>query len=89
MNAILEKLRNMPPVRLSEPRFKTYRLMYRFGAWVCKARISAENDDEALHDAREAFDSNEALQRWPYEVALYCGDRQVALLKEADKGMYQ
>ncbi len=83
----------MPPLSTTDRealrlRLKVYRLMYRFGAWVGHCRIPAETDDEAVHDAKEVFDGSDTLRSWPYEVALFCGERKVATLKEADKGMY-
>lgn len=69
---------------------KEYRLMYRWGAWVPKARFYAESDAEAIFDADEVWSTDGALQRWPYEVALWCTDdeRIVKTYKEANDGMY-
>lgn len=74
--------------------FREYRLMYRWGAWVTHCKISAESDVEAIHDARAEFDANDALKRWPYEVALFetgtrGGWRRVKTFKEARPGAYQ
>ena len=86
--SILKKLALMPQVRIGDPRISEYRLMYRFGAWVTKQRIYAEDDDEAVFDAKAVFEADEALRRWPYEVAVFQGSRRVALLKKADGGTY-
>lgn len=84
----MSNLSNLPPVVVTAPTIREYKLMYRFGAWVTKSSIYAESDAEALHDAREIFDES-ALGRWSYEVALWRGTRKVATLKDADPGRYQ
>lgn len=61
--------------------FKEYRLMYLWGAWVTSEKFSAESDNEAIYDADDSFNTNSALQSWPYEVALFCGNRQVKAYK--------
>ena len=71
-------------------RFREYRLMYRWGAWVTHCKISAESDLEALHDAKEIFETTKTLKGWPYEVALFetgarGGWRRVNTLKGAAK----
>ena len=63
-------------ITLSTPTFKTYKLMYFFGAWITKEVIAAENDAEAVFDADQTFaDSN--LSGWKYGVALFCGNRKI------------
>jgi hypothetical protein len=63
-------------ITLSTPTFKTYNLMYYFGAWVTKEVIAAENDAEAIFDADASIaDSN--LSGWKYGVALFCENRKV------------
>ena len=78
----------LPPIKVSDPKTREYILAYRWGAWVIDARIYAEDDAEALHDARERY-AGSNLEGWPYEVALFCGSRLVHLLKPARAGMYQ
>ena len=70
------------------PQTSEYKLMYRFGAWVTEARLYAETDGEAIHDADENYNGNKHLQNWPYEVALFCGNRRVKTYKEAPAGAY-
>jgi hypothetical protein len=74
-------------IKVTDPKTKEYKLMYRFGSWVTHCRIIAECDAEALHDAREIYEDS-ALTHWPYEVALFCGRRKVAEMKGAEAGMY-
>lgn len=57
--------------------FKTYKLMYQFGAWLSKETFAAESDAEAIFDADAIFNSDKALQNWNYKVALWCGNRMV------------
>ena len=63
-------------IPMSNPTFKTYRLMYKFGAWVTKTTIVAECDKEAIFDADDAFNKSR-LQGWQHGVALFCGNRVV------------
>lgn len=74
--------------------FREYRLMYRWGAWVTHCKISAECDQEAVHDARNIFENTKTLTRWPYEVALFetgtrGGWRRVKTFKKADSRAFQ
>lgn len=63
-------------VTLSTPTFKTYKLMYFFGAWITKEVIAAENDAEAIFDADRTF-ADSRLSEWKNGVALFCGNRKV------------
>lgn len=60
----------------NEIQVKEYKLMYMFGAWICKCRICAECDAEAVFDADEAFMCSN-LHDWKNGVALFCGNRMV------------
>ncbi len=66
----------MQEVKMSEPTFKTYKVMYKFGAWVTKATFAAENDTEAIHDADEIFNAS-GLQNWAHGVALFSGNKMI------------
>ena len=70
--------------------FKTYKLMYRFGAWVTKEKYAAESDEEAIFDADQTWADDDSLRSWPYEVALWCmeDNRIVKTYKEANDGTY-
>lgn len=61
---------------LSTPTFKTYKLMYFFGAWITKEVIAAENDAEAVFDADATF-AESRLSEWKHGVVLFCGNRKV------------
>lgn len=63
-------------VKVSAPQVSEYRLMYKFGAWVTKSIICAENDAEAIFDADMDF-SDSRLGEWKHGVALFCGNRMV------------
>ena len=63
-------------ITLSTPTFKTYKLMYFFGAWITKEVIAAENDAEAVYDADATF-AESGLSAWGKGVALFCGNRKV------------
>ena len=63
-------------ITLSTPTFKTYKLMYFFGAWITKEVIAAENDAEAVFDADHTF-ADSRLSEWKNGVALFCGNRKV------------
>lgn len=85
-------LSKLGSIQVCDPTTREYRLMYRWGAWVTHCKIIAENDLEAVRDAREAFEQS-ALGVWPYEVALFetkgrGGWRRVKTFKEADAGRY-
>ena len=54
----------------------TYKLMYKFGAWITKETIAAESDKEAIFDADMTFAASR-LQSWENGVALFCGVRIV------------
>ena len=56
------------------PDVKEYRLMYMFGAWVTSAVICAENDKEAIFDAKCEL-GNRAANGLRY--ALFQGNRMV------------
>lgn len=56
--------------------FKTYKVMYFFGAWISKETFAAESDAEAIFDADMIFESSR-LQNWQHGVALWCGNRLV------------
>ena len=64
-------------------RIKEYKLMYLWGAWVTHAKIYAETDEEAIHDADIEF-AKSGLPGWPYGVALFCEKRKVKTYKEAE-----
>ena len=66
-------------ITLSAPAFREYRLMYFFGAWITKEVIVAEDDTEAIYDARATF--AESLADWGHGVALFCGNRKVMQFK--------
>ena len=63
-------------ITLSNPTYKTYRLMYFSGVWVTKEVFAAENDTEAIFDADMTF-ANSNLTDWQHGVALFCGNRRV------------
>lgn len=67
-------------IELSEPTFYTYRLMYKFGAWVSMETFAAESDNEAIWEADHIFNSS-SLRVWEHEVALFCGNRKVKSYK--------
>lgn len=58
------------------PQFHTYKLMYKFGAWISKETFAAESDKEAIFDADMTFAASR-LQSWANGVALFCGNRLV------------
>lgn len=63
-------------ITLSNPTFRTYKLMYFFGTWITKEVLTAENDAEAIFDADMVF-ANSQLTGWQHGVALFCGNRKV------------
>jgi hypothetical protein len=63
-------------IEISNPTFKTYRIMYKFGAWVSKETIAAESDMEAVFDADQIIKGSN-LQGGEHGVALFCGNRLV------------
>lgn len=87
-------LSKLGSIQVCGPTTREYRLMYRWGAWVTHSRIFAENDAEAVHDAREDFEGAESLKNWPFEVVLFetgtrGGWRRVKTFKNARAGAYQ
>ena len=54
----------------------TYKLMYKFGAWITKETFTAESDKEAIFDADMTFAVSN-LQSWKNGVALFCGNHIV------------
>lgn len=68
-------------INITEREYKTYRLMYLFGAWVTKAEWSCESDDEAIYDATACYGASK-LSGWAYSVALFEGSRMVKLFKK-------
>ena len=67
----------LPTITLNETNFKTYKLMYFFGAWNTSETFAAESDNEAIFDADESYNGNTNLHNWHYSVALWCGNRIV------------
>ena len=58
---------------------KEYRLMYFFGCWLTAKKIYAENDAEAIFDAKhEMADAKGKTLRY----ALFCGNRKVTELQK-------
>lgn len=87
-------LSKLGSIQVCGPKTREYRLMYRWGAWVTHCKVIAENDLEAVHDARRVFETTEILAGWPYEVALFetksrGGWRRVKTFKTADSGAIQ
>lgn len=71
----LQQINNLH-IEVSNPTCNTYRLMYKFGAWVSKETIAAESDKEAVFDADQIIKGSD-LQGWEHGVALFCGNRMV------------
>ena len=55
---------------------KEYRLMYYFGCWLTAKKIYAEDDAEAIFDAKDEIKST------TLRYALFCGHRKVAELQK-------
>ena len=55
--------------------YKTYRVMYYFGAWVTKETFSAESDAEAIFDADMIVANAPAKDKLTY--TLFQGNRKV------------
>lgn len=55
--------------------YKTYRVMYYFGAWISKETFSAESDAEAIFDADMIVANAPAKDKLTY--ALWRGNRKV------------
>ncbi len=64
-------LSSLGRIKVCDPATREYRLMYLFGAWVTHTKIFAESDLEALHDAREIYETENCLKNWPSEVVLF------------------
>lgn len=70
---------------------KTYKLMYKFGAWISAITLIAESDKEAIFDADLEYyfptdeftlrDGSHDLRNWIYEVALFQGNRLIKRYK--------
>ena len=67
----------LPTITLNETNFKTYKLMYFFGAWYTSETFAAESDNEAIFDADDSYNGNTNRRNWHYPVALWCGNRIV------------
>lgn len=73
-----------PNIQLSDFTVQEYKLMYLCGAWMTAAKIYAEDDEEAIFDADEAFLEKKGLRNWPYGVVLFQGNRRVKTYVKVD-----
>ena len=91
---MIHDLSKLAGIKICEPKTREYRLLYRWGAWVTHCKIFAESDLEAIHDARDIFETTKTLKTWPYEVALFetgarGGWRRIKTFKKAVSGAFQ
>ena len=63
-------------INIEIPNLRTYKLMYKYGAWVTKEVLACESDYEAIFDADMTFNSSN-LKNWTNGVALFQGNRMV------------
>lgn len=61
---------------------KEYRLMYFFGCWMTATKLYAEDDNEALFDAKFEMEQRANKGGNPLRYALFCGHRKVAELQQ-------